>query len=438
MKKYVNERQSMIDRTLFFLYNALWTLVGVPLLVLARRRKGTSLFERLWTEFPACRDLKGSIWVHALSVGEVISALPLVKRIREEYPRPLVFTASTSQGLDIARKELGGKVDCLFRMPLDFWWPMRRVIRFIDPSLMLVIETDLWPGYLRLLKQRGVRILLVNSRISPRTFRSYRRSRSLVRRMLFSAIDRCLAQSAMDRQRLLETGVAPDKVEESGNIKFDREWEPLRQAEKESLRISLGIGPGERVWVAGSTHPGEDEIVLETFLRLRKSFPALRLIIAPRRIEDGPAVLGLALAKGLKPALRTGLASGNIPPFDVLVIDTLGELGRIYALGSVNFVGGSLVAKGGHNLLEPASHGRPVLFGPHVEDFLTMSELLVEAGGGMRVGDGEALYRAMEGLLSDSSKAEQIGGKAGEFVERNRGALNRVLEEVRISLSPQA
>ena len=299
---------------------------------------------------------------------------------------------------------------------------------------MIVVETDLWPGYLRLLKRRGVRILLVNSRISPRTFRSYRRFRPLVTRMLFSAVDRCLVQSAMDRQRLLEIGVDPARILESGNIKFDREWETLSLEEKEALAASLGLAPGEKVWVAGSTHPGEEAIVLDAFLRLRRSFPRLRLFLAPRRIERGAEVLGLTLSKGLKAVLRTG-SNASADPFDVLVVDTLGELNRIYALACVASVGGSLTPEGGHNLLEPASHGCPVLFGPHVHDFLAMSELLLEAGGGVRVDDGESLYEAVRALLSEPEKAEAMGNKAKECVVRNRGALDRVLEEVRNALA---
>jgi 3-deoxy-D-manno-octulosonic-acid transferase len=427
------QRQPMIDKALFFLYHALWTLFALPLFPLAHWRR--DIAARLRPDLPASGPRKGAVWVHALSVGEVISAIPLVKRIREESPqRPLVLTASTSQGLDIARKELRGKVDCLLRMPLDFWWSLQRVIRFIDPSLLIVVETDLWPGYLRLVKERGVPVLLVNSRISPRTFGAYRKFRPLVRRMLFSSIARTLVQSGVDRARLLEIGVDSTGVAEIGNIKFDREWRSLSREEKGRLTTSLGLPLGEEIWVAGSTHPGEDAIVLDVFLRLRRSYPRLRLVIAPRRIEEGAAVRGLALAKGLRAVLRTD-RTGIADPFDVLVIDTLGELGSIYGLGRVAFVGGSLTPVGGHNLLEPASQGCPVLFGPHMHNFIAMSELLLEAGGGERVEDREGLYKAVEGLLSDPQKTDQMGNRARFFVEKNRGALNRVLEEVKNSLA---
>lgn len=420
----------MIDSALFFLYHFFWTLFAAPLLPFARWKKNTALAEKLALNLPACKLRKGSLWVHALSVGEVLSAVPLVKALRERFPhRSIVFTATTRQGLDIARKELGGRVDCLFRMPLDFWLSIRSVVRLVRPGQMIVVETDLWPGYLRILKKSGAGTLLVNSRISPRTFHGYRRSRLFVKRMLFANLDKCLMQSDLDASRLAGVGIPPEKIVTVGNIKFDREWVPMSLEERKRLADSLGLRPEEPLWVAGSTHSGEEEIVLSVFARLRRSFPNLKLIIAPRRMEESGIILGSALAKGLKPVLRTDIERGR-SSFDLLVLNTLGELEGIYSLCRVAFVGGSLVPEGGHNLLEPASHGRPVLFGAHMHGFVSMSQSLLEAGGGRQVKDGEELFTAMEEFLADPAGAEAMGKRAREFAEANRGALKRVLDHI--------
>jgi 3-deoxy-D-manno-octulosonic-acid transferase len=247
--------------------------------------------------------------------------------------------------------------------------------------------------------------------------------------MLFANLDKCLMQSDLDSARLAGVGVPPEKIVTIGNIKFDREWEPMSREEKGRLAHSLGLNLEEPLWVAGSTHSGEEEIVLSAFMRLRRSFPNLKLIIAPRRIEESGVIIGSALAKDLKPVLRTDIAVGR-PSFDLLVLNTLGELGKIYGLCRVAFVGGSLVPEGGHNLLEPSSHGRPVLFGPHMHSFVSMSLSLLEAGGGRQVKDGEELFTAMAELLAHMEKADAMGRRARAFAESNRGALERVLDHI--------
>jgi 3-deoxy-D-manno-octulosonic-acid transferase len=246
--------------------------------------------------------------------------------------------------------------------------------------------------------------------------------------MIFENLDRCLMQSDLDRNRLLVIGIPPEKVITVGNIKFDREWVGTGREERQRIADSLGLAQDRDIWVAGSTHKGEEEIVLKVFLRLRFSFPGLRLIIAPRRIEEGEEVLRSALDMGLKAVLRTSAPNGG--DFDLLVLNTIGELGKIYGLGRIAFVGGSLVPEGGHNLLEPASLGIPVLFGPHMHYFVSMSQWLLEAEGGRSVKDEEEMFQVMRELLSDRGKAEAMGKKAREFAERNRGALTRVLEHI--------
>jgi 3-deoxy-D-manno-octulosonic-acid transferase len=239
----------------------------------------------------------------------------------------------------------------------------------------------------------------------------------------------CLMQTELDRVRLLETGITAEKVKSLGNIKFDRDYVPPNESERCDWFEVFGLSDKDLVWLAGSTHRGEEEIIVEIFEQVRPSFPTLRLIIAPRRLERAQEVQRLVESRGLTVAMRTALSPCRAS-FDVLVLDTMGELGCAYGIAGISFVGGSLVPEGGHNLLEPASVGCPVLFGPHTEDFEIMAEGLLEAGGGMRVLDGRQLSHALRMLLSDPKKKAQMGAKARRFVESNRGALERVMNEL--------
>jgi len=236
-------------------------------------------------------------------------------------------------------------------------------------------------------------------------------------------------QSDLDRERLLQAGIDPDRVRTVGNIKYDRDWVPMANEERQKLLRALNLGVEDMIWVAGSTHAGEEEVVLRTFKKLRPSFARFRLILAPRKIERSEDILVQARDMGLETVLKTGISRSR-DPYDVMILDTLGELGRIYGLSKVSFVGGSLVPIGGHNLLEPAGFGCPVLFGPHTHNFVFMSESLLEAGGGWRVKDAEALYEAMKTLLKDTEKCNVMGRLAKAFVEKNRGALERVMSYI--------
>jgi 3-deoxy-D-manno-octulosonic-acid transferase len=328
--------------------------------------------------------------------------------------------------MEIAHDELQGKVKRLLIMPLDFWWSIRRTVYSIDPLLFVLVETDIWPGLVFHLKSRGTKAILVNGRISPRTLMRYRRFRAFTRAVLDS-FESCLMQSDLDRNRLLEIGLKEDKVKTVGNIKFDRDWTPMNEEEHKQWLDALNLSPQDDLWVAGSTHEGEEDIILDVFLRLHKLFPALRLIIAPREVARAEEIARMALYKELEPVLRTKLPLEG-KPYDVLIVDTLGELERIYGMAKISFVGGSLTPVGGHNLLEPASFGKPVLFGPHTHNFVLMSQFLVEAGGGRRVESGEALFEAMKEILGDLKIADNMGRHAKDFVELNRGALDRVME----------
>lgn len=414
----------------FFLYNFAWTLAFIfflPVISFARNQRIT---ERFGFGLPVNPSERKSIWIHALSVGEVISAIPLVKALKIKYPSmPIVFTVKTSQGMEVARKELKGEVETLIPMPVDFWWSLSRLFHYICPSVLILVEGDIWPSLLHYLQKRDIKVLLINGRISPRTLRSYKRFRFFAKPVL-NKIGLWLMQSDIDRNRLIEIGVPPEKIKNTGNIKFDRLWRTMETEERISWLRLLNLRSEKIIWVAGSTHEGEDKIILETYKRLKGCFPELILIIAPRKPESAEDIYRLSKGNGLDTLLKSHLSINREHSYDVLILDTIGELERIYGLAHISFVGGSMVPIGGHNLLEPASFGCPVLFGEYTHNFLIMSQLLSEAGGGWRVKDREDLFFKMKTLLSDNELSRMMGLKAEEFVLKNSGAMDRVIEHI--------
>jgi 3-deoxy-D-manno-octulosonic-acid transferase len=418
---------------LLSLYHLAWTLIAIPLLPFAAVSRSDRLCQRFALSHLPEPPQRRSVWIHALSVGEVISALPLVRALKQAYPsKDIVLTVTTSLGIDVARKEAPAEVSSLLPMPLDFWWSIDRLSRSINPELFIIVETDLWPALMHHLKQRGIHTLLVNGRISPRTFRSYKRCPPIAR-MMYQNLDLCFMQTDLDTEKLLRIGVPPHKVKTIGNIKFDRDWLTMSRDEHELWLRKLHMSREDPVWVAGSTHQGEAAIVFNVFQKLFPLFPRLRLVIAPRRMEEARDIHRLAEAKALKPVLRTDLVDADAS-YDVLILNTMGELGRVYGIAAISFVGGSLVPQGGHNPLEPASFGCPVLFGPYTQDFDLMSEMLIEAGGGKRVKDGQELFAVMKELLSEREKAEQMGKRGKAFVEMNRGSLARIMDHLKAYL----
>lgn len=407
-------------------------MVCAPVALFLRNRR---LIERLALNLPRGSLGQENIWVHALSVGEVISALPLVNALSREYPdRDIVFTVTTVKGMAVAQKELEGKVKALITMPVDSWFCVRRIVRYIRPSVFVIVETDIWPALIGYLKGKGIKAILINGRISPRTFKSYQRF-SLLARKMFKPLELCLMQSDLDRDRLIHSGVSsPRKVVTVGNIKFDREWKAMDEEERRRLLSSLGFDSGDTIWVAGSTHPGEEEILLSVHKRLSSSFPSLRFIIAPRKIEQSDDILSKAKQMGLNVSLKSELPNEG-QHHDVLILNTIGDLGRVYGLSKISFVGGSLAPFGGHNLLEPASFGCPVVFGDHTHNFVLMSESLEAAGGGCRVHDGEELYEIVSKLLDDAEMHQRMGIQAKAFVENNKGALDRVVSHIGESMN---
>jgi 3-deoxy-D-manno-octulosonic-acid transferase len=399
-------------------------ILSFPLLYPLKKR--VRLGERLGLELPDLgQPAEKRLWVHALSVGEVLSAVPLLEALKREYPsRELALSVKTAAGLEIARQRLAGAADYIVPMPLDFWWSSRKIVKTLQPALFILVETDIWPGLMASLNTRGVPTVLVNGRISPRTARYYARWQFFVRRVL-EQIEVCLVQTEIDRQRIMKGGLPSNRITVTGNIKFDITWSSTDPVARQDASSLFGLHDST-VWIAGSTHHPEEVSILNVFGELVHAFPDLRLIIAPRDARRFEDVYELARNSGFDVIRRTELPSEK-HGHHVVILNTLGELGRVYGLADVAFVGGSLAQKGGHNLLEPASFGIPVLFGPHTYNFVTMAELLISAGGGRVVANEHELLQSMAELLGDRGKRERMGRRAREFVQQNQGALSRVM-----------
>ncbi|HYR38767.1 MAG TPA: 3-deoxy-D-manno-octulosonic acid transferase [Methylomirabilota bacterium] len=365
-------------------------------------------------------------WIHAVSVGEAATAVPLVEAITRRWPQlGIVMTTVTPTGARIVADRLAGRAVHRY-FPIDLPGPVRRALDAVNPRFFLCMETELWPNLLRALAARGVPSMIANGRISDRSFRRYRLVRFFTARMLTHV--RVLAmQSEEDARRIIALGARPERVVVTGNIKSD--LIPPEGGGDALWQRLLGLDDGEPVWVAGSTHRGEEAIVLDVYLRLRARVPTLTLVLAPRHPERVVEVERLVRERRLQPVRRSGLPKSQARGA-VIIVDTVGELAQIYRVASIVFVGGSLAPTGGHNMLEPALLRKPVLFGPHTTNFRESAELLLEAGGALVVRDGAELEAHMAALLVDAERCRLMGEAAFKAVAGRRGAIKHTLELV--------
>jgi 3-deoxy-D-manno-octulosonic-acid transferase len=400
----------------------------LPILAFKRLRPdgyGRSLGQRLG-RFGEGLPREPRCWIHAVSVGEAATAVPLVEAITRRWPQlGIVMTTVTPTGARIVADRLAGRAVHRY-FPIDLPGPVRRALDAVNPRFFLCMETELWPNLLRGLAARGVPSMIANGRISDRSFRRYRLVRFFTARML--AHVRVLAmQSEEDARRIIALGARPERVVVTGNIKND--LIPPEGGGEALWQRLLGLDDGEPVWVAGSTHRGEEAIVLDVYLHLRARVPTLALVLAPRHPERVAEVERLVRERGLQPVRRSGLPKSQARGA-VIIVDTVGELAQIYRVASVVFVGGSLAPTGGHNMLEPALLRKPVLFGPHTTNFRESAELLLEAGGALLVRDGAELDAHMGALLVDAERRRLMGDAAFKAVAGRRGAITHTLELV--------
>ena len=361
----------------------------------------------------------GGIWIHAVSVGEVQAIAPLVRLLLERHPdRALTITTTTPTGSDQVRRLFGDQV-CHSYMPYDLPRFLNRFLDTVQPRHFLMVETEVWPNLMQVCRQRGVWTLLANGRLSERSLRGYRRLGGFAHEV-FSSIDQVAAQSEDDARRFRALGAA--QVEVTGSIKFDVHTPASVIEQVEVMRRSWG---GRPVWVAASTHEGEDELMLVAHARLLNVLPEALLILVPRHPERFERVAGQVVRSGLQMARRS---EGDLPEHGVQVYlgDTMGELPVLLGASDVAFIGGSLTPVGGHNMLEAAAQGVPVCFGPHTFNFALISRMLLECGAALVINDAEQLAEVLRHWLSDASRRATAGEAGRQVVERNRGALDRL------------
>jgi 3-deoxy-D-manno-octulosonic-acid transferase len=411
---------------MYALYSAILTMALVaysPVFLfrrLGRGGYGRSFGQRLGRLEPGLPP-PPRCWVHAVSVGEAAAAVPLVRGIRRRWPElSVVVTTVTPTGARIVAEQLRGAATHRY-FPLDLPGPVRRALGAVRPRFFVGMETELWPNFLRALARGGVPSMIANGRISDRSFRRYRRVRWLMARVLGQVS--CFAmQSDEDARRIIALGAPAERVVVTGNLKTDLAPDPGPTV----WETLLGLAPDDLLWIAGSTHRGEEALVLDAFARLRRRFPALRLLLAPRHPERVQEVEQLVAERGLAPLRRSALPSPGSRE-TVFVLDTIGELADLYRAAAVVFVGGSLVPTGGHNMLEPALRRRPALYGPHTENFRESAELLEAAGGAVVVKDAAALESELERLLADPGLCRLMGEAGFAAVTVRQGALGRTL-----------
>jgi len=367
------------------------------------------------------RVIKGSrpIWVHAVSVGEVMAAHPLIRELKKKYPhRKLILSTVTVTGHFTASRRVP-EADAIFYFPFDYPCIVRRVIKGINPEIVLVAETELWPNFFRELKRAGIPSAVINGRISPHSYKNYQKFKKFFG-MVFDQVTLFCMQSEEDARRIKDIGADPGKVMVTGNLKFDQKIQGAQTG-------LVAISAGRKVITAGSTHRGEEAALLEVFSRLREKYPKLSLIIAPRHPERFDEVEGVINSAGYECQRRTSLRG---PVKDVLLLDTIGELRSFYAVCDIAFVGGSLVKVGGHNLLEPAAMKKPVIFSRYMFNFKEISEALISSGGGIMVKDKGELYAELNALLADGSRAKSMGERAFRVIEANTGAAKKTIEAI--------
>jgi lipid-A-disaccharide synthase len=416
------------------IYGLTWSLIWPHALLYVLLRSWTdgkyaeSGLRRLGLLPPEVGQGAPRIWVHALSVGETISSAPLIEALKSGWAdADIVFSTATETGQRQARKSLSPWVGSLFYMPHDLPVVTEMLIRRIQPRLFILVETDLWPGLLCALGRHGVPSVLVNGRLSPRSFRRMLRLKALWGPVL-RGFQTIFAQSEADRDQYVRLGADASRVQVLGNLKFDAAPAELPPSEVSSLRDSMGIAEGRPAWIAGSTHEGEEDLLLRIHRTLRRDLPDLFFILAPRHPARSAEILDLCRRQGMKSALRSRRETAG--DGDVLILDTLGELGRFYAVADAAFVGGSWIPFGGHNPLEAAAQGKPACWGPHLFNFRELEAELLKLAGFRKVeSEGE-----LEGFLRDCLTKPELHDEAArgarELLERHRGVARRLVQSL--------
>jgi len=414
----------------YLLYNIALLLAAlflVPVYLLRGMRYGKTrrgIRERIgFFDTEKLKPLAGKqvIWVHAVSVGETRAAIPLIRSLRKTWPESaIVLSNVTETGHAIAATVK--EVDVRIFFPFDLSWVVGRVLRRIRPNLILIVETEIWPNFVRHAHRQSIPLALVNGRISDRSFPRYLRIRGIFKHLLSNFNLFCM-QSKQDAERIKVLGAPVEKVLVTHNLKFDMQADGLVD-DATSARRRFALGAQSIVWVAGSTHAGEEELVVDAYMRQVATSSQLCLVLVPRHPERTQSVAEMLDKRGVSWCLRSQLTSDSpaLPPGSVLLVDTLGEMLALYAAADFIFVGGSFVPVGGHNILEASLMKKPVIFGPHMHNFKEISRLVLHSGGGWQVADVKELAAALGRVCADSELCRRTGEAGYALIARNAGA----------------
>jgi 3-deoxy-D-manno-octulosonic-acid transferase len=402
-----------------------------PIFLLKKRRHGIFLRLGLYPKGLIERlSERKNIWVHAVSVGEVIAVSALVKAIRQRHPEfRIVFTTVTETG-NAAAKNILPDSDIILYLPFDISFIIRKVISYIRPCFIVITETEIWPNLIMCLYESNIKIFLANGRISDSSFKRYRIIKPFLAGLL-KKISLCCMQTRESSSRILQLGARQSGTVVSGNMKFDSAFlDNISEKDKDSLRHALGIDHAGQLMVAGSTHKGEEAIILRTYKRLKDKFPGVRLVVAPRHIDRAAETAKTAQALGIKTARFSDIGEGSnaISIESVLILDKIGSLKKLYSIAEIVFVGGSMVKKGGQNMIEPAVFGKPIIMGPYTNNFRDIIDMFLKEDAIMVADSEERLFGMCNMLLQDADSRERLGERARSIVARNKGSAQRTLD----------
>ena len=372
-----------------------------------------------------------AIWLHAASVGEIVATSPIVRELRKELPEAvIVVSVVTATGYRMAQQIIKDADGVLF-FPLDLPYFTNRILNIVKPKVILLVETEIWPNFLRIAEKENIPVMMVNGRISHRSAFRYRLIHSFTKKILSSIRIFCM-QSQIDKQHIIHIGADPTKVIVTGNTKYDQSYGVVTDIQRHTFREKLGFPDSTYpIMICGSIHRGEDELSYKTFVQIRRDFPEARLIIAPRHIFQSDQMVDMGKKYGftmIKCSDMVGAPTGN---YDGVILDTIGELGRIYSIGDLVFVGGSMVSIGGHNILEPAAHGKPIVVGRYMCNFKEIFELLHQRGACLQATNEEEFIAICLRILKDKQLAQSMSDSCLKIVRENKGATEKNLDELR-------
>lgn len=376
---------------------------------------------------------KNAIWLHAASVGEIVATSPMVKEIKKDMPDSVVvISVVTASGYDMAKRIIP-EADGVIFFPLDLPWLSCHVVKKIAPQAFLLVETELWPNFLKASRKAGTPVMMVNGRIGDKSFGNYRYLGSVLQDMLQTVVKFCM-QSSIDAQYIIKLGADPQRVMVTGNTKYDQTYTDVSEDEQKLLISQYGFAGQGPIIIAGSTHKGEEESLFTAFGKIRNRFSQACLVIAPRDIQRADELVSMAAASGHRAVKRSKLEKENAGGHNTVILDTIGELGRVYSIADVVFVGGSLIPQGGHNILEPAAHGKPIVVGPHMFNFKDIYALLSDRKACITAKDPALLTDKLLAVLENNELSETMSKNARAIIEENRGAAHKNTLQLKLLL----